>query len=78
MSMSYYEPSRSPCDCRARWVAIRWGEVGECKVNLIAVVVPVAVTAGVEVPRWRGAGKRSLFHTPFDRSSPGRPLPQAG
>ena len=47
------------------------GEVRECEVNLIAVVVPVAVTAGVEVPRWRGTGKRSLFHAPLDRSSPG-------
>ena len=47
------------------------GEVGECEVNLVAVVIPVAVAAGVEVARWRGAGECKLFHTPLDRSSPG-------
>ena len=47
------------------------GEVGERQVNLIAVVVPVAVAAGVEMARWRGAGECKLFHTPLDRSSPG-------
>ena len=47
------------------------GEVGECEVNLIAVVVPVAVAAGVEMARWRGAGECKLFHTPLYRSSPG-------
>ena len=47
------------------------GEVGECEINLIPVVVPVAIAAGVEVPRWRGAGKSSLFHAPLDCSSSG-------
>ena len=47
------------------------GEIGKREVNLVAVVIPVAVTAGVEVPRRRGAGKSSLFHAPLDRSSPG-------
>ena len=46
------------------------GEVGECEVNLVAVVIPVAVAAGVEVARWRGAGECKLFHTPLYRSSP--------
>ena len=45
-------------------------EVGECDINLIPVVVPVAVAAGIEVARWRGAGECKLFHTPLDRSSP--------
>ena len=47
------------------------GEVGECEVNLVAVVVPVAIAAGVEVPRWRCAGKSNLFHAPLNRSSLG-------
>ena len=46
------------------------GEVGECEVNLVAVVIPVTVAAGVEVARWRGAGECKLFHTPLYRSSP--------
>ena len=45
------------------------GEVGECNINLIPVVVPVAVAAGVEMPRWRVAGKSQLFHALLDRSS---------
>ena len=47
------------------------GEVGECKVNLVSVAVPVAVAAGVEAARWRGARESKLFHAPLDRSSPG-------
>ena len=47
------------------------GKVGEREVNLVAVVIPVAVTAGVEMARWRGAGKSSLFHAPLNRSSLG-------
>ena len=47
------------------------GEVGEGVVDLVAVAVPVAIAAGVEVPRWRGAGEGKLFHAPLDVYSPG-------
>ena len=47
------------------------GEVGECGVYLVAVIVPVAVAAGVEAARWRGAGESKLLHSPLDRSSLG-------
>ena len=33
------------------------GEVWECEINIVAVVVPVAIAARVEMARWRGAGK---------------------
>ena len=45
------------------------GEVWECEINIVAVVVPVAIAARVEMARWRGAGKSSLFHAPLDHSS---------
>ena len=47
------------------------GEVGEGGVDLVAVAVPVAVAARVEVARRRGAGEGKLFHAPLDRCPPG-------
>ena len=47
------------------------GEVGEREVNLVAVVIPVTVAAGVEMARWRGASECKLFHATLDHSPPG-------